>query len=107
MIDRVDASVTIEYGDVPEPFFGIYCTALPGRCFNAAGNKLFFSTPQETEVRSYVYNMGMYILNSLDVASATAKKEVLVPFSGSDKVLLICARVMTTGSPPIPYNLKA
>lgn len=53
VVDIVDTEAQIANGS----FHGLYNLALPGRCF-ADGNRLLLSTPQQTEVRSYVVHLG-------------------------------------------------
>lgn len=53
VIDIVDTEVKTATG---QSFHGVYCQALPARCF-AADGRLVLSTPQKNEVRSYVVDM--------------------------------------------------
>ncbi|KAF9797144.1 hypothetical protein SFRURICE_019629 [Spodoptera frugiperda] len=53
VIDIVDTEVKTATG---QSFHGVYCQALPARCF-ASDGRLVLSTPQKNEVRSYVVDM--------------------------------------------------
>ncbi|KAJ8730347.1 hypothetical protein PYW07_017385 [Mythimna separata] len=95
LIEIVDSSVNISFGEASESFFGVYCQALPARCFTAAGNRILFSTPQETEVRSYVYNIDSRQL--VDISNRAQRGSTSILDVRGDVILATCSSLKTPG----------
>lgn len=58
VIDIVQTKKEIRDGN----FYGIYSQYLPSNGFSSDGKRFVFSTQQQTEIRSYVVDLGNYIL---------------------------------------------
>ncbi|KAL0840917.1 hypothetical protein ABMA28_014715 [Loxostege sticticalis] len=90
VVDIVDTEAQIANGS----FHGLYNLALPGRCF-ADGNRLLLSTPQQTEVRSYVVHLDSKQI--VDISNKTVPGSTIVLDITSDVVLAVCSNMNTPG----------
>ncbi|KAL0892730.1 hypothetical protein ABMA27_014445 [Loxostege sticticalis] len=90
VVDIVDTEAQIANGS----FHGLYNLALPGRCF-ADGNRLLLSTPQQTEVRSYVVHLDSKQI--VDISNKTVPGSTTVLDITSDVVLAVCSNMNTPG----------
>lgn len=62
VIDIIDKEILIANNGV---FTGIYAQGFPKRTFADDGKRIVFSTPQRTENRSYVVNLGTHMQTSI------------------------------------------
>ncbi|XP_028174250.1 acylamino-acid-releasing enzyme-like isoform X1 [Ostrinia furnacalis] len=90
IIDIVDTEIQIANGS----FHGLYCQALPERCF-VDNKRVLFSTPQQTEVRSYVVNLESKHI--VDISNRTTPGSTSVLDIQSNVVLAVCSNMTTPG----------
>lgn len=58
IVDLVKTNITIAND---KKFYGFYGQTIPKRCWSQDSNYLFLSTPQRTNVKSYVVDLGEII----------------------------------------------
>ncbi|XP_063974905.1 acylamino-acid-releasing enzyme-like isoform X2 [Diachasmimorpha longicaudata] len=63
LIDLVKTKISINRG---VPFYGLYNRDFPRRCWSKDSKYLFLSTPQRSNVRSYVLNTETKVLTQID-----------------------------------------
>ncbi|RVE45933.1 hypothetical protein evm_009406 [Chilo suppressalis] len=90
VIDIVQDELKIAGGD---SFYGVYCAALPERCFCADGKRLLLSTPQKNEIRSYIVDVdGGRIV---DISNKEMPCSTTVLDIKSDVILAACSNLTT------------
>lgn len=63
LIDVVRKEVEIANN---KKFYGLYNQSLPKRCWSDDSNYAFLSTPQRSNIRSYIINLGI-VIESIEV----------------------------------------
>ncbi|XP_022834556.1 acylamino-acid-releasing enzyme-like [Spodoptera litura] len=91
IIDIIDTEVKIATG---ESFHGVYCQALPARCFTSDG-RLVLSSPQKNEVRSYIVDLGSGKISDISNKSCPCSTSVLDV--RGDVILAACSSLTTPG----------
>ncbi|CAG9786385.1 unnamed protein product, partial [Diatraea saccharalis] len=76
-----------------DSFYGVYCAALPNRCFSADGKRILLSTQQQNEVRSYVVDLdGGRIV---DISNKSKPCSTTILDIKSDVILATCSSMTT------------
>lgn len=57
VVDLVKTNITI---DKDKKFYGFYGQTIPKRCWSNDSNYLFLSTPQRSNIKSYIVNLGKF-----------------------------------------------
>ncbi|KAL4719679.1 hypothetical protein ACJJTC_003000, partial [Scirpophaga incertulas] len=89
VIDIVQESIVV--GE--SKFYGIYCLALPTRCFGTDGKRMLLSTPQQNEIRSYVVDLDTGSM--VDISNSTVPGSTVVLDVASDVILATCSNITT------------
>ncbi|XP_075973190.1 acylamino-acid-releasing enzyme-like isoform X1 [Anticarsia gemmatalis] len=88
--DIVQTSTGTENG---HEFHGLYCQALPSKCFSADGRRVVLSTSQKNEVRAYVIDIDTGKI--VDISNKRAPGSTSVLDTRAD-VIIACYSNMTT-----------